>query len=449
MPQRAPTGWPSPERCSPTRPDVVVPASPAGVHRVIHRTRLRPQMPSRGRRAAGPGGRLGRVAEHSGDGQQRVRAKDALGAYGERVAAAHLVAAGMTVLDRNWRCPHRRDRHRGARRRRAGGLRGQDPVVDGVRAPARGGHGAQGRPAAAAGGRVDRRAAGAPGRTCGSTWSACCGRPRGAGRGRARAGGGLSAAGAHPGGRAGRASTGTWSRSRPTSATGCPVVQPGRAAGRGADRVARPGAGGDDQQRAALAGHQRVTVNLSPASLPKRGSSFDLAHRRGDAGGARRSCRRRAFDDAVLLGELGLDGRVRPVRGVLPAVLAAARAGRRARWWSRRRTRPRRRWCPGVRVTGVRTLRRAGRPGCAASRPTSSWPRTPPPRPTRPADDAGASAGPGRRARARRRRGTLLEVAAAGGHHLLMSGRPERARRCWPSGCPACCRRWTARPRSR
>ena len=34
-----------------------------------------------------------------------MRAKDALGAYGERVAAAHLVAAGMTVLERNWRCP--------------------------------------------------------------------------------------------------------------------------------------------------------------------------------------------------------------------------------------------------------------------------------------------------------------------------------------------------------
>ena len=34
-----------------------------------------------------------------------MRTKDALGAYGERVAAEHLVASGMTVLDRNWRCP--------------------------------------------------------------------------------------------------------------------------------------------------------------------------------------------------------------------------------------------------------------------------------------------------------------------------------------------------------
>jgi putative endonuclease len=34
-----------------------------------------------------------------------VRTKDALGAYGERLAAEHLRAAGMTVLDSNWRCP--------------------------------------------------------------------------------------------------------------------------------------------------------------------------------------------------------------------------------------------------------------------------------------------------------------------------------------------------------
>jgi putative endonuclease len=34
----------------------------------------------------------------------RVRAKDAVGSYGERVAARHLVDAGFVVLDRNWRC---------------------------------------------------------------------------------------------------------------------------------------------------------------------------------------------------------------------------------------------------------------------------------------------------------------------------------------------------------
>jgi putative endonuclease len=35
----------------------------------------------------------------------RVRAKDAVGAYGERVAERFLVEAGLVVLERNWRCP--------------------------------------------------------------------------------------------------------------------------------------------------------------------------------------------------------------------------------------------------------------------------------------------------------------------------------------------------------
>lgn len=34
-----------------------------------------------------------------------MRAKDAVGAYGERVAVRTLESAGLTVLDRNWRCP--------------------------------------------------------------------------------------------------------------------------------------------------------------------------------------------------------------------------------------------------------------------------------------------------------------------------------------------------------
>lgn len=70
----------------------------------------------------------------------------------------------------------------------------------------------------------------------------------------------------------------------------------------------------------------RVTVNLSPASLPKQGSGFDLAIAVAVLAAAQivppSLCR-----DVMHLGELGLDGRLRPVRGVLPGVLAAARAG--------------------------------------------------------------------------------------------------------------------------
>ncbi|HEX6195029.1 MAG TPA: YifB family Mg chelatase-like AAA ATPase [Jiangellaceae bacterium] len=71
---------------------------------------------------------------------------------------------------------------------------------------------------------------------------------------------------------------------------------------------------------------QRITVNLSPAWLPKRGSQFDLGlavailAAEGDVPPV-------ATDDVVYIGELALDGRVRPVRGVLSAVLAASAAG--------------------------------------------------------------------------------------------------------------------------
>src|SRR4029453_10206295 len=71
---------------------------------------------------------------------------------------------------------------------------------------------------------------------------------------------------------------------------------------------------------------RRITINLSPASLPKRGSSFDLAIAAAVLA-AQSAVPAGVFDRAVLLGELGLDGRARPVRGVLPAVAAAAAAG--------------------------------------------------------------------------------------------------------------------------
>lgn len=71
---------------------------------------------------------------------------------------------------------------------------------------------------------------------------------------------------------------------------------------------------------------RRLTVNLSPASLPKRGSAFDLsiAVAALAAGG---SLAVRSITRTVHIGELGLDGRLRPVPGVLPSVFAAARAG--------------------------------------------------------------------------------------------------------------------------
>ena len=71
---------------------------------------------------------------------------------------------------------------------------------------------------------------------------------------------------------------------------------------------------------------RRITVGLSPASLPKRGSGFDVAIAVAvlSAGGMLpEDC----LAGTVFLGELGLDGRIRAVPGVLPSVAAAAAAG--------------------------------------------------------------------------------------------------------------------------
>jgi len=68
--------------------------------------------------------------------------------------------------------------------------------------------------------------------------------------------------------------------------------------------------------------HRKITIGLSPASLPKRGSWFDLAIAIGVLTAAG-TVPRAAVEGVMFFGELGLDGRLRPVRGVLPAVLAA------------------------------------------------------------------------------------------------------------------------------
>ncbi|MEV4223530.1 YifB family Mg chelatase-like AAA ATPase [Nonomuraea sp. NPDC049725] len=70
----------------------------------------------------------------------------------------------------------------------------------------------------------------------------------------------------------------------------------------------------------------RITVSLFPASLPKRGSQFDLAIAVAILGAAGLVPAQRVAE-MFFLGELGLDGRLRPVRGVLPSVLGAAGDG--------------------------------------------------------------------------------------------------------------------------
>jgi magnesium chelatase family protein len=67
----------------------------------------------------------------------------------------------------------------------------------------------------------------------------------------------------------------------------------------------------------------KITVGLSPAALPKRGSGFDLAIAVAILAAAE-AVPASALAGKMFLAELGLDGRLRPVPGVLPAVVAGA-----------------------------------------------------------------------------------------------------------------------------
>lgn len=72
---------------------------------------------------------------------------------------------------------------------------------------------------------------------------------------------------------------------------------------------------------------RRTTILLSPADLPKRGPHFDLAIAVAVLAAADSKFPRRSLEGAAMIGELTLDGRIRCVPGVLPMTMAAAARG--------------------------------------------------------------------------------------------------------------------------
>lgn len=100
---------------------------------------------------------------------------------------------------------------------------------------------------------------------------------------------------------------------------------------------------------------KKLTVGLSPAAVPKGGSGFDVAVACAVLAAAER-IDPRGIAGLMMVGELGLDGRVLPVRGVLPAVLAAAEAGYR-QVVVPEQTAAEASLVPDVSVVGVRSLR--------------------------------------------------------------------------------------------
>ncbi|GGK89894.1 YifB family Mg chelatase-like AAA ATPase [Mangrovihabitans endophyticus] len=159
--------------------------------------------------------------------------------------------------------------------------------------------------------------------------------------------------------------------------------------------------------------NRRVTVNLLPATMPKQGSGFDLAIACALLTGAG-ELPADPLRDSVVLGELGLDGAVRSVRGVLPMVATAARAGI-ARVVVPLGNAREAAIVPGITVRAVDTLRRliAFAHGAAALlEPPAAEPLAAPAGPDL-ADVAGQQMGR-----------FAIEVAAAGGHHIALIGPP-------------------------
>jgi magnesium chelatase family protein len=167
--------------------------------------------------------------------------------------------------------------------------------------------------------------------------------------------------------------------------------------------------------------NRKLTLGLSPATLPKTGSHYDLAiacsllaATGAIPGGPLR--------EVVLIGELGLDGRVREVRGTLAMTLAAANAGF-AHVIVPEMNAGEAKLVPDITIIGVRSLRQVL--AIARGRPLPDEPQ-PRPEPRLISDSLRRNAADldlsdvigqheGRYA---------MEIAAAGGHHVFLHGPP-------------------------
>ncbi len=164
---------------------------------------------------------------------------------------------------------------------------------------------------------------------------------------------------------------------------------------------------------------KKITVNLAPADIRKEGSAFDLPLALGLLAGAG-EVPAEALVSTAFVGELGLDGSLRPVRGVL-SMAEGCRGGRDQEPWC----------CPdenategavveGLEILGARTLLDGGLTTSRVGRGSDPL-----------VVDAGSLlGGEGRmggdlgEVRGQGHVKRALEVAAAGGHNLLLLGPP-------------------------
>ncbi|WP_420467464.1 YifB family Mg chelatase-like AAA ATPase [Panacagrimonas sp.] len=158
--------------------------------------------------------------------------------------------------------------------------------------------------------------------------------------------------------------------------------------------------------------NRRMTCNLAPADLPKEGGRFDLAIALGILA-ASGQIPAAALENLEVLGELSLSGEIRPVRGALPAALKAAQSGRRLLL-------PQANAAEAALALQAQVIPAEHLAKLCAALHAGQLEAIGPGQPPRLADAAADLADVRGQHQAKR----ALEIAAAGGHSLLMVGPP-------------------------